>query len=71
MRLTLIQSARVPDPTADQGEHVFTYALLPHRGDWFEGRTVQEAWSLNNPTSMIQGVSESGGSRSLFFPIRS
>lgn len=66
MRLTLIKSAMVPDPTADQGEHVFTYALLPHSGDWFEGSTVQEAWSLNNPISIIQGVSASGALRSLF-----
>ncbi|GFZ88594.1 alpha-mannosidase [Paenibacillus marchantiophytorum] len=54
MRLTLIKSAMVPDPIADQGEHVFTYSLLPHLGDWYAGGTVQEAWALNNPlTSMV------------------
>ncbi|WP_199621820.1 alpha-mannosidase [Paenibacillus alkalitolerans] len=55
LRLSLIKSAMVPDETADQGEHEFTYALLPHQGDWFTGRTVQEAWSLNNPLSWVEG----------------
>ncbi|MDF2963122.1 MAG: alpha-mannosidase [Paenibacillus sp.] len=49
MRLTLIKSALVPDPQADQGHHEFTYSLLPHAGDWLEGNTVQEAWDLNAP----------------------
>jgi alpha-mannosidase len=56
MRLSLIKSAMVPDDKADQGEHVFTYALLPHRGDWREGGTVREAWELNNPITAIAGV---------------
>ncbi|MBP1988459.1 alpha-mannosidase [Paenibacillus eucommiae] len=49
MRLSLIKSAIYPDYAADQGEHTFTYSLLPHMGDWVEGNTVQEAWQLNNP----------------------
>ncbi|MBD0381850.1 alpha-mannosidase [Paenibacillus sedimenti] len=57
MRLTLIKSAMVPDPTADQGEHVFCYSLYPHEGDWFAGGTVQEAWHLNSPLAALQGQS--------------
>lgn len=34
LRLTLIKSSTMPDPEADQGLHRFTYALLPHSGDW-------------------------------------
>jgi alpha-mannosidase len=49
IRLSLIKSATYPDPSADKGEHQFTYALLPHQGDWVEGETVKEAWALNNP----------------------
>jgi alpha-mannosidase len=49
LRITLLKSALNPDPTADQGEHVFTYSLLPHLGDWREGRVVQAAYELNNP----------------------
>lgn len=55
LRLTLIKSAMVPDPTADQGEHEFTYSLLPHIGDWYSGGTVQSAWSLNNPLTYAPG----------------
>jgi len=55
MRLTLIKAAIVPDPNADQGNHQFTYALLPHTGDWFEGGTVQAAWDLNAPLTVSCG----------------
>jgi alpha-mannosidase len=49
LRLTLIKSAIHPDPAADQGEHVFTYSLLPHEGDWRQGKVVEEAYQLNYP----------------------
>ncbi|WNQ12314.1 alpha-mannosidase [Paenibacillus aurantius] len=55
LRLSLIKSAMVPDPQADQGEHEFTYALLPHEGDWLQGGTVQAAWYLNNPVQAVSG----------------
>ncbi|RAU91692.1 alpha-mannosidase [Paenibacillus sp. YN15] len=57
LQLTLIKSAMVPDATADQGEHVFTYALYPHEGDWYHGGTVQEAWALNSPLLCAAGAS--------------
>lgn len=49
MRLTLIKSAISPDPQADQGEHVFSYSLLPHHGDWRTGETVRHAYLFNMP----------------------
>ncbi|MEI7025710.1 alpha-mannosidase [Paenibacillus sp. y28] len=55
MRLSLIKAALVPDPQADQGEHAFTYALYPHAGDWYDGGTVQAAWSLNAPLQAVSG----------------
>jgi len=61
MRLSLIKSAIYPDPDADQGEHLFTYALLPHEGGWAEGGTVQEAWSLNDPLRWIAGATGQTG----------
>ncbi|MEZ4671855.1 MAG: alpha-mannosidase [Anaerolineae bacterium] len=48
IRLTLLKSATNPDPNADQGEHLMTYALLPHEGDWRE-EVVETAYDLNNP----------------------
>ncbi len=46
MRLSLIKSATMPDPSADQGFHEFTYSLFPHQGDW-RGGVIQEAYDLN------------------------
>ncbi|TBL75318.1 alpha-mannosidase [Paenibacillus thalictri] len=66
IRLTLIKSAIVPDPTADLGEHTFTYSLFPHQGDWYEGRTPQAAWSLNNPFIAVKGCDAGSNRLSLF-----
>ena len=44
--LTLLRSSRAPDPEADIGEHVFTYALLPFKGS-FNVKIIQLAYELN------------------------
>jgi alpha-mannosidase len=54
IRLTLIKSPISPDPEADQGTHVFSYALLPHAGDWRAGETVQHAYLFNMPATGIR-----------------
>ncbi|WP_328751811.1 glycosyl hydrolase-related protein [Streptomyces sp. NBC_00285] len=46
VRLSLVRAPRIPDPEADQGEHRFTYSLLP--GASIED-TVAEGYSLNLP----------------------
>ncbi len=56
MELTLLKSAIEPDPLADKCYHNFVYSLYPHRGDWFEGSTVQAAYELNMP--MLTVVAE-------------
>ncbi|MGL6173962.1 MAG: glycosyl hydrolase-related protein, partial [Cellulosilyticaceae bacterium] len=43
------------DVEQDQGEHLFTYSLLPHEGDWVEAHTEQAAWALNQPLQVIEG----------------
>jgi alpha-mannosidase len=63
LRLTLIKSAINPDPTADLGEHQFTYSLLPHTGDWFNAGTVIEAHKLNIPVSALELPAESSDSQ--------
>ncbi|AIQ37165.1 alpha-mannosidase [Paenibacillus sp. FSL H7-0716] len=65
IRLSLLKSAIHPDPNADQGEHHFTYSLLPHNGDWVEARTAEEAWMLNNPLFSYFGSAANTG-KSLF-----
>lgn len=47
--LTLIKSGVDPNPTTDQEEHFFTYALYPHTGTWKEAHTQEEAIKLNQP----------------------
>ena len=49
MRLSLLRSSIAPDPEADRGRHEFTYALLPHAGDFRQGRVIEEAYQLNIP----------------------
>jgi alpha-mannosidase len=49
MRLTLIKSAIRPDPMADKGQHVFTYALIPHANTWREANIPHAAYEMNNP----------------------
>ena len=49
MTLTLLKSGILPNPVADQEEHTFTYALLPHMGGWREGKVAEAAYALNIP----------------------
>jgi len=49
LRLSLLRAPISPDPVADRGHHQFTYALLPHAGDFREGRVIEEAYALNVP----------------------
>lgn len=55
MRLTLLKAAIFPDPQADKGEHTFTYAIYPHKGDFVTGGTVQAAADLNQPLMAVSG----------------
>ncbi len=48
LTLSLLRAPTHPDPEADQGKHVFTYALYPHSGDWRNG-TIALAKRLNSP----------------------
>ncbi len=63
--LTLLKSAWAPDEAADNGRHVFTYALLPHLGAFSAETVVREAAALNAPlvTAPIQGNGTARGIR--------
>ena len=52
--LNLLRAPTYPDPDADQGEHVFTYSLLPHTGTLLEGNVVAEAACLNVPVLVFE-----------------
>ncbi len=55
MRITLLKCATNPDYKQDQGEHTFTYALLPHKGDFVDGEVAKEAYALNQPANAVKG----------------
>lgn len=58
MRISLLKAATHPDHSQDQGFHEFTYALLPHSGDFVEGGTVMEGYGLNQPLYAVNGKAE-------------
>lgn len=53
MELNLLRSPNMPDPDADQCEHRFTYALLPHENVLHESGVLAEAAALNQPPLAI------------------
>lgn len=56
MALTLIKSGIEPNPTADQEEHDFTYAIYPHKEGWRAAGTVEESYKLNQPLTAVTGT---------------
>src|ERR1700674_791394 len=65
MRLSLLRAPTHPDPTADRGRHRFTYALMPHSGDFREAGVIQEAEDLNAALRTVRGNLPSEQRRSL------
>lgn len=57
MSISLIKCATSPDPYADQGEHNFKYALVPHKGTWQEAEIQAQAENFNNKVYMFNGNS--------------
>ena len=47
--LSLVRAPIYPDPLADEGVQEFTYAILPHEGDWHGGGVREAAEDLNQP----------------------
>jgi alpha-mannosidase len=65
MRLSLLRAPTHPDPAADRGKHRFTYALMPHPGDFREAGVIAAAEDLNHPLRVVRGGLASGDRRSL------
>jgi len=55
MRLSLLRAPTHPDPTADRGRHRFTYAVMPHQGDFREAGVIAAAEDLNAPLRTVRG----------------
>jgi alpha-mannosidase len=65
--LSLVRSPIYPDPLADEGTQSFTYSLMPHAGDWFDGGVREEAEDLNQP---LLAVRAAGLAEGVMTPIR-
>ncbi|NJR64938.1 MAG: alpha-mannosidase [Leptolyngbyaceae cyanobacterium CRU_2_3] len=53
IRLTLLRGSEWPDPTADRGQHQFTYAIYPHHQSWQSAQTVRRGYELNQPLRVL------------------
>ncbi|HZP81862.1 MAG TPA: alpha-mannosidase [Chthonomonadaceae bacterium] len=62
LRLTLLRAPQAPDPEADRGRQDFTYALLPHGGDFREGEVIENAYALNSPLLAVPVTGNQAGS---------
>jgi len=49
VRVTALRSPDSPDPKADEGEHHFALAIMPHNGDWRSSGAVQNGHAFNLP----------------------
>jgi alpha-mannosidase len=65
IRLSLLRAPTHPDPTADRGRQRFTYALMPHPGDFREAGVIAAAEDLNAPLRVVSSRLDAGAQRSL------
>ncbi|HVN15903.1 MAG TPA: alpha-mannosidase [Anaerolineales bacterium] len=54
MRLSLLRASIAPDPHADEGQHQFRYALLPHAGNPQTAGVIEEAYRFNVPLLLFR-----------------
>jgi len=58
LSLSLLRAPTMPDPNADQGQHEFTYSLLPHRNDLINSNVISRAYQLNYGVTQLPGYGE-------------
>ncbi|MCI0696807.1 glycosyl hydrolase-related protein [candidate division KSB1 bacterium] len=49
VRVTALRAPDSPDPKADESEHHFALAIMPHNGDWRSSGAVQNGHAFNLP----------------------
>ncbi len=47
--MTMLKTARYPNPDGDKEHHTFWYSICPHLGDFREGQIIEKAYNFNNP----------------------
>ncbi len=61
MSLTLLRAPAVPDMTADQGHHRFTYVLYPFRGPFQYSGVVQKGYEYNTAVTSTESLGPDSG----------
>ena len=69
MRLSLLRAPTAPDPEADQGHHIFRYALLPHAGAPQTAGVIEEGYRFNMPLHLFP--TDAQPARQSFFQVSS
>ncbi|MGN0168589.1 MAG: alpha-mannosidase, partial [Acetatifactor sp.] len=67
MSLTLLRAPVIPDMTADQGVHTFTYSILPFSGPFVYSRVTEEAYECNVPVTEWKGAVKTEMPKSVSF----
>ncbi|KAJ3983926.1 glycosyl hydrolases family 38 N-terminal domain-containing protein [Lentinula detonsa] len=49
LRISLLRAATAPDAEQDQGEHKFSWAVMPHKGHFLESDVPMAAYLFNSP----------------------
>ncbi|KAJ7467473.1 glycoside hydrolase family 38 protein [Mycena latifolia] len=52
LRMSLLRAATEPDADQDQGEHTFSWAVMPHKGHFLESDVPVAAYIFNSPLRM-------------------
>lgn len=60
LKITMLKCASFPDPTADEGKHVFTYSLMPHIGSFREAGVFAQSYALNQPLTAVPVTADEG-----------
>ena len=65
LNLSLLRAPTYPDENCDKGSHQFSYAVVPHQGDWRTGGVLPEAITFNQPLLWVNRQETDSG-RSFF-----
>jgi len=69
MTLSLVKSGIEPNPAADQEEHVFTYAFMPHACGFDDSDVPEQAAMLNVPLRTVHGTWTGDGDKTGFVSV--
>lgn len=69
MSLTLIKSASFPYVGADIGKHEFNYSIIPHIGNFAQGKVLQKAYELNVPLVAVGALGKNNQKQNSFISV--